>query len=456
MNSIKNTRWAVRSDLSRLILWPVWQGPWGYSPYAAISELKGWVSKKAMLAVFLTGCALAACGGNTQTVNGKVLDANNQPFAGQTVVISSGTFKKTAVTDSNGAFSVPNVPTPYNATILDTLDNFAIEYEGLTRDDPALSDLVAIPQQRNAVLNGQLTGGSYPEPANYDTAILFASPETQEFISHQNSGSYSSRIQWPGPTTTTGTLYALQVQRLSAFGLPMAYAGYGTLSGVQLQDQATMPGRDIHLDAVTSATLSGTVNPQPEYTVNFKSLGLFVAKGVAIRLLEDSSADTSFAYVAPSIPGTSIAIQASAATATGEYAGVQKTGLAANATGLTLALPAAPTLALPADAATGITVATPFTWSAFAGGVNLLFVYPKNDESLPTFLVITATPTTTIPDLASVGLSLPPSSAYSWYVSAVAPVAGVDAVAAPGGLSAVGTGDYTQGITPSRSFVTGP
>jgi hypothetical protein len=34
---------------------------------------------------------------------------------GETVIISSGTFERTLVTDDGGAFSASNVPTPYNA-----------------------------------------------------------------------------------------------------------------------------------------------------------------------------------------------------------------------------------------------------------------------------------------------------------------------------------------------------
>jgi hypothetical protein len=184
----------------------------------------------------LAGVLLAACNGQ-ETVNGSVIDVNGQHFAGETVLISSGTFKRSAVTDADGAFSVPNVPTPYNATIVNSAGQFAIEYQGLTRPDPTLRDEILIASNRRATLAGQLTGGNYPEPPDYDTAFAFESPQTLQQFGYQYlpAGSYTLPIQWTGPTTTTGVFYALQIHRVSAgSALPADYSGYGTLSSVVL------------------------------------------------------------------------------------------------------------------------------------------------------------------------------------------------------------------------------
>src|SRR5450755_2409969 len=79
------------------------------------------------------------------TVSGRVVDPNSEPIAGQTVSISSGGFNQTLVTDASGGFSAVNVPTPYNATLLNITpdpdglspdEQLAIEYVGLTRPDP--------------------------------------------------------------------------------------------------------------------------------------------------------------------------------------------------------------------------------------------------------------------------------------------------------------------------------
>ena len=64
------------------------------------------------------------------TVNGTVVDIGGQPAAGETVVITSGAFSQTVVSDSNGAFTVPAVPSPYNATVIQSTQ--AIQYQGLT------------------------------------------------------------------------------------------------------------------------------------------------------------------------------------------------------------------------------------------------------------------------------------------------------------------------------------
>jgi Carboxypeptidase regulatory-like domain len=403
------------------------------------------------------GLALSACGGGSQqTLTGKVVDLNGQPSAGQQVIISSGSFKQTVVSDANGAFSVPKVPSPYTATIVNVDNLYAVAYEGLTRADPTLSDLYYGTVNRRASLSGQLTGGMYPEPEGSDTVLVFASPETQQSVMYANSGSFGSDIQWSGPPSTTGTLYALQAQRSDPPPAPpVGYSGFGALSGLQLADQGTLGGQTLGLAAVTTGTLSGTITAPAGYDVNFKSVGLFVETNVALPVLADFAADMGFSYNVPSVPNTSLGIQASAAETFGNYTGLQKTGLAAGASGLALVLPPPPALALPVSGATGVSVSTPFSWSAYEGGIHLAFFYGQ-DDGTPSYAVVTASATATIPDLASAGLPLPTSEAYGWYVIGLAPLAGVDALAGPASITGLFMADYTEGITANWSFTTAP
>jgi Carboxypeptidase regulatory-like domain len=422
---------------------------WGL---VSLHHRSGWPGP--LLAVLLA-VALAHCGGSTTTVHGTVTDGNGQPFPAVAVLISSGSFKQSVLTDAKGSFSVANVPTPYDATVLDTGSQLAIEFQGLTRADPTLFASTGLAFSRNATLDGQLSGGNYPEPPGYSTAFLFSSPETQQAFNFQTSASYSLSIGWSGAPSTTGSLYVLQIH--SGAGpsmLPVDYPGYGTLSDVALHDQGTLGEQNIALAPVTQATLSGAANFPAGYSVDTKSFSLLLAPGVSIPLGYDFSAGADFTYTTPSIPGTSVAIAATANSAAGEYIGVQKTGLA-NASGVVLSGPVAPSLSSPMDAATGVGVTTPFSWTAYAGGVHVLFFYLDAPSGL-SFIVFTAATTATLPDLASLGFSLPASARYGWHLSALAPVTSVDAVAAPRFTQTLFAGDYTEGVSVSRSFTTGP
>jgi hypothetical protein len=385
------------------------------------------------------------------TLSGTVVDDSRQPYAGQTVVITSGSFSQSVVTDANGAFSVSGVPTPYTATVLDSGGSLAVQYQGLTRSDPTLTDLGDQPTTRSASLAGMLTGGHYPETAAYSTVLNFVSPQATAGLTDPTSASYSSTIDWAGPTTTTGTLYALQIHTVS--GLPADYPGYGTLPNVLLEDLGTLTGQNIALSSVTSGTLSGTVSPAAGYTVSDKSMSLLVGSGPlegALNAVYDTSAGAAFSYTTPSIPNTSIAFSATTTTVAGETSIAQMTGLSASTSGVTLSVPAAQTLTVPVESATGITVTNPFTWTAYAGGISVLYVFGAG----PTFYVFTTGTTATIPDLSAAGLPLPSSAAYSWYVIGLGPLADVDAAAAPGGINQLVFGDLTEGESVTRTFTT--
>jgi hypothetical protein len=390
-------------------------------------------------------------------VSGTVVDNNtpSQPSPGQTVVITSGTFSQSVVTDANGAFSVSAVPTPYTATILDVGGTSAFQYQGLTRPDPTLTDLVALQAQSNsAVLSGMLTGGSYPEGSGYSTVLTFASPQTTVRIGDVPSGSYSDTLSWGGPTTTAGVLYGLQIHTVA--GLPADYPGYGTLPSLSLENTETLSGQNVALSAVTAGTLSGTVTPPAGYTVGMKTLLLIAGSGSSatdLQLLTDSSGSGAFNYTTPSIPDTSLSLEAIAAAGTGEASIVLMGGLSANGSGVSVTIPPALQLTVPVTAATGVTVSTPFTWTANANGISILYVHGGGS---PEFYVFTSGTTATIPDLSSVGLPLPASAAYTWEVIGLGPFTTVDGAAGPGGINALLLGSFNESLSASRTFTTSP
>ncbi len=386
-------------------------------------------------------------------VTGTVVDNNGQPIAGETVLISTsdGGFSQTAVSAADGTFNVPNVPTPYDATVIQTTQ--AIEYQGLTRADPFLSAFVYLTNNRGASISGQFIGGLYPETAAYDTVFLFSSPQATVNLKDQTSGSYTSLpVKWPGPVSTTGTLYALQIH--NSANLPADYPGYGTLGGVTLADTGTVSGLDVNLGSAPLPTgmLTGTVSAPVGYTVAGKTMSLLADAdaGLTLSLLYDPSPGATFSYVAPVISNTDLIVSASATSAAGEYSAVQAADLSATSQNVALIIPAAPTLITPSDLATGVDAGTPFSWSIYPQGVYELEVY---STSGPTFYVITAATSVTIPDLA--GLPLPATTGYSWFILGLAPVSTVDVLANPGGINKLSF-DLNASFSATRTFTTGP
>jgi hypothetical protein len=415
------------------------------------------VQTRAVVALFAV-VALAACS-NQLTVNGTVVDQFGLPWPGQPVIISAGSFTQSTVSSSSGTFTVANVPTPYNATVIDSTSTaFATVYMGLTRADPTLSIGNAQILKRSGGIGGHLTGGSYPEPPGYSTELVFASPQVApefpqtEFLD-DSSGGYSGAINWGGPASTTGTLYVLQVHFDG--GLPVDYPGYGTLSGLTLEDKSVLPNQNVTLSPVTTGSLSVTVSVPQDYTFEFQAAFFQPAPGVSFsNFWGVSGGPASFVYATPSIPGTSLMVRASASV--GDGIGVPTSfaqqQVAPGTSNLMLNLPAAPSPTLPADGATGVTDATSFAWTGFPGVVYAV-LFNGHDLNEGVLVYVEGT-TATFPNIADAGFPL--QGNYTWQVTGIAPVASIDALAAAGGTWALTFGDLMEATSGQQSFSTSP
>lgn len=418
------------------------------------------IQARRLLGAVAEALLLGACSSGS-TIHGTVVDGFGGPVAGQTVIISSAAFSQTMVTNSNGTFSVTNAPSPYDATLIFTGggSGTAVVFAGLTRLDPTLVAGGGNPVGRNATLSGQLTGGHFPEPSGDVTNLIFGSPQLPPYSLGQDfgdpvSGKYESTIYWAGPNPLMGTLYALQVHVDAVSGLPIDYPGYGT-QGVALEDGATISNQNVVLGPVSTGTLTGTISVPPGYTSLGASVSLAVAPGVFLPMGIPAFSQATFSFVTPTIPGTSLVLGASAQR--GE--GVNVSGLSSaqlllldGGSGVTLVIPAAPTLVQPMAGATDITLKTAFTWTQLSGAVYIVDIVGP----FQTFIVYTAATTLTIPDLADAGLSLVPSVSHLWEVSALAPIGSVDDLVAPEFGPAFFSGTNVEAMSNQQYFTTGP
>jgi len=395
---------------------------------------------------------------STITVSGKVVGINLQPAASVPVVISG---QAPVTTDANGNFTVSGVTTPYDATVVVGAQKLGLVYKGLTRSDPTLFFFNFTPGTNNtATLSGTISGGDgFPQPATDRSNVVFGSPEaSRTFTPNTTTGAYGpSSVTWFGPASTTGTIYALQWQ-VDGAGLPVAYKGFGSKASVTLSNGGTFAGQNVTMGSVAGSSISGSVSTPSGYTLLSKSLSVNFATNAILGLLNDSTSATSFTYITPNISGATLQLQASAQKAAISTVLGFKPGLAANASGVSLTLPAGPELSLPVNAATGVTTSTNFTWTPFSGGVHLVLILGPAGQ--PKYYILTTGSNATIPDLTSLGLGLPTATNYSWAVYGFAPFASIDAAAGAngflGGLTGSITGDTFVGVSGAFTFTTAP
>ena len=403
--------------------------------------------------------------GGTLVVRGRVgvVDDSFQPLARSTVYIGA----QSAVTAADGTFSIAGVLPPYDATVVldKTLGDKAALFVGLTRANPTLMFYAAVSTTHySAQASGSLSGGAgFPNPADTKSTVVFDGPNGAGRIPVDPGPGYGPLdIVWRGgASSVTGSLRALQWQT-DGNGVAIAYQGFGSILFTS-NDQGVAANQDIALDAVTASDISGSVVLPGGYSLLAKRMFAYSSASrrpaATFEVVTDKTASTSFAYKSPNLPGAAVGILAYAGESS-RRAAVYQSGLMPNATGVSLTVPEAPSLALPGNGAINVDQTTQFTWTPFDGGIHWLELWCDSPE-LEVY-VLTKEASAKLPDLARAGLGLPKSVTCHWNVFAWAPFAAVDDAASPSGFGRTATGasaprtDGTNGYSETRAFVTSP
>lgn len=414
----------------------------------------------APIIALVAGLLLAGCksdsdsagpGGGAVTVTGTVIDGSARPVANAPVVITG---RPATATDANGAFTVTDVPVPYDVTVILSTNKSAITYKGVTRPDPTLYFTgFSLVTPNSATISGTVSGGAgLPLPLNHLGRVVFvADVAGGTGTTNVTTGAYSLATSWTGAATITGTLHALQWE--TAGGLPSAYKGYAAKTGVAVTNGGTFAGQNIALSAPSASTVAGSVTVPAGMTLTSKSFALRFNDFASLSLGSDGSAATTFNYNVPTITGASVALSANASSASlGSTSTIQLA--TPGASGIAITLQAPPQPSLPVNAATGITTTTPFSWTPVAGGVHVITFNP-GAAGEPTYIVVTTGSTATIPDLAAQGLALGASKPYNWQAISFGPFGDMNAATGPSGLAVV-LKEGWRAYSLSRSFTTAP
>ena len=406
------------------------------------------------IGLFTTLFCLIACGGSggggpmpSITVEGKVVDGVLRPIAGAAVKVGS----QNAVSDSNGQFSISNVTPPYDLTVtVMSPTKVGVLFQGLGRADPTILVPGVHASQNSGMVSGNLTGVYPLGTISEKTVIAWGSPEIPFLppTTDVNTDPYTLDLTWVGPSSTTGTVHALQWQ-LDPNHLPTTYTGYGTTPSVTVTNSGTT-NADVAMSAPSASTIAGSITVPASFTIASKSFAIAFPDRAGIALGFDSTPSASFTYPFPAVSGGTATVRAEASLS-GDSSAIQLFGIAPGTTNLALNLPTPSTAILPADMAANVGTNTDFTWTSMSGTVYVLQI--QGPSGAPSYYVITAATTARIPDLADQGLGLPAAGQYAWNVLAVGPWASVDEIAGPTPNQPPGNTKF-EGLTANRKFTT--
>lgn len=360
------------------------------------------------------------------TVTGRVVDAAGHTV--QDVIVYIGDAQQNV---SGGTFSSTDVVVPYEVVVVRQSARVALFYRGLTRTDPTIQlPQLAQADDRSATVSGTLSGGAgFPPPAGHRTDVVITTPAAGTGGTVTSNGSYSVTRTWQGSGGVTASVHALQWQ-VNASGLPTAYTGYGSRTGLMLSDGAAVAGQNIMLAPVTSATVTGAVTPPEGFSVSATALYLRPGTGPELfSLARDESGAASFSFLAPTVPGATMTLTATVRMGGGTSCFVARTGLPPTLTGVGLSFLTPPTMVQPGSGAVGITNNTVFRWTQSGRAHVVIFEAPDR----PTYVVVTPETSTTIRNLMQLGLPLPAGVEYRWTVYGIQE--SPDEAAEPGGYA---------------------
>lgn len=336
-------------------------------------------------------------GGQVITVNGFVKDLNGEPVGGKPVIITG---KSSVLSGPDGSFSVSNVTTPYDVSLIAVIGGLriAVVYKGLTRSDPVL----AYPGGPTGTQKNATISGTVPAVPNTVTHVFFTSGDDAWATTAETGGVFSIFPLWYGPDSVLhGRLHVLRHPNTPT--IPTSYDAYGSRpltinNGGAHANNNFLTG---DLTDPTEQSINGTVVRPSIYTLRTRAYYIAFG-GATIVIASETFPPDAFSFAAPNISSATFTISAEWRLSDA-YSFSWKTGLTPGASGVSINLESTAQPVLPVNNYDGI--------------------------GQPEYWVHTANDNIRIPNLEAYGLSLPATRAYSWYVVRHGPVSSVNDVA---------------------------
>jgi hypothetical protein len=403
-----------------------------------LSALPGATEGTATVTVAATGAGLGASRTfaltvSALTVTGTVVGTLGEGLPAISVSIPG---RPATVTAFDGTFTIAGVSVPYDVAIASSAQQWGNVYQGLTTGKPELFSLAtaAVP----VVLPTATVQGTLDSlvPAGHTTQVCVEGLDEPVYgCSNVSEGNdtYSITANWAGGGTTSIRVRAIEYSLVN-FSEPVAVTGAsasavtalteGGVTVVDLVIGAPVPGSQFPVTVTTTFTptqyLAGAITHlNPRF-----SLGLG---------LKSSLVDSTITALTPFFSGSTYTVIGGAFAAGSAQSLRWRTGLQPGDS-VTIDVPTPPASTAPIDGAMGASHATTFSAGNPEGGVLNFMFSPRYDFTGPTYLVTTTATSVTIPDLSSMGLTLPPASVYTWSVYGSSDSPDMDAVVTIGNL----------------------
>jgi len=408
----------------------------------------------------------------TFVVEGRVVRTAGTPVADATVVVPGA---GAATTDATGAFAIAGVRAPYDVAVRAYRYHLLYVHQ-LRRHDPTLLIDVGGTEAppRSASVSGQVSGGAgfSPQPAGYRTGVAIGATaiDWRTVIQDEDLGAYGRVSSWADDAgaygllvpllaaATEATLYALQ-WRADAAGRPVEYAAFARRGPLHLADGASLDGQHLQLAMTPSATatLSGTGSWPADARLRIKAR----FGDARMAVVDDPAPTASFRYATPAAaddveltvttgnPSGNILSQYSLGTFLG--------GVAPDATDAALAIVAPPNPDLPPDGSTLTSTSTVFRWQAM-GAVSPVYVaclQGSNATDAWVLKLVTTANSVTVPDLSALGVTVPRSGTFTWWVYGTTAATTTDEASGPEGYL-VRAQRFSWGRSTERTFHTPP
>jgi hypothetical protein len=365
-------------------------------------------------------------------VKGKVIDVWGGPVANLTLDVG----KTETSTDAKGAFTVANVPVPYDVSL--STDSGSWIFQGLTRPDPTLQ-VLASPLSQSTDISIPLTKIAVGASDTLSIANGTATGSVEsDGVTPDPTFPFDSFPSWDGATTTASTFHLLE-WTIDAKSLPTAYKGYVAVPlSLTANVDGSLPAPT--LAAVTSkAAVTGSAVQNPLDAALSRTNSVFVqfTSGAHIQVVEDQAGPATFSYLAPTLTNSTITVAAWEGTEEGPLGLIHKDGLKpGDATGaLTIPGPPKPKTLLDPD---HVDENTTLSFAAGTGNAGAFVVGIELDGG-NVLRVVTTKKSIVIKDLIGSVFTLAHAAPgdtpiqYYWWVETHGSYATVDAMAGTSG-----------------------
>lgn len=362
----------------------------------------------------VSGCSdkVTNPGPQTRQVSGSVITSEGIAIAGVTVYIEN----KTAITNSNGVFSIDAVTSPYDVKLLKTESGFSngVQYLGLNNFSPELYMTVNPSGFLSSTINVNIP---FSLGANQKGVVIYSDNDNVFAVGGIMSGQSGTSLTpyWTGSSTVNGKLFILIYTQL---GLSVSsYDNYGEISfninagsmqtkNVTVSEISTSP---------TETLVTGNVNLPTGYPGVQTSLNISPSKGFLSGATIGSLNNTmGFSHVVPA--GLSSELNFSITAISNGPIGKTSSGkvfVQPGASGVQLNLFAGSDLNTPANNSSGIDTNSIFTYTPVSGGGVYQVIFGTGNRN---FMVFTQATSTVIPNFNPFGVGLGNNQTYSWSV----------------------------------------